>query len=154
MVHPQDNTPARDPGMTTWEDDGGCFQADAPQRDLNSLLAQEQMSIMHAESAATLSGYELHRDASLHTRQLINATPYPEHEPHSFSRERAEKADDHDEALRALIKSVEANEQLLADQFADGKVSVKSSQVRSRSLRQDRARLADMSPVDRAGKGS
>lgn len=150
MARPKDKTSSRDPSITRWEDDGGCVQPDLPHRDLNSLLAQEQTSIMNAESAATQTAYEFHRDASLHTRQLVNATPYPEHGPHVFANERATKAADYDENLRALMKVVERNESLLARQFADGEVSSKANQTRSRFLRQDRTRITDMSYVDTA----
>jgi len=147
MTRPEDNTSVRDPSVTQWEDDGGCAQPDVPHRDLNSLLAQEQTSIMNAESASTRSAYEFHRNASLHTRQLVNATPYPEHGAHVFAQERATKSADYDDSLRALMKVVERNERLLARQFADGDVSGKAFQTRSRFLRQDRIRLIDLSHV-------
>lgn len=147
MTRPEDNTSVRDPSITRWEDDGGCAQSDVPLRDLNSLLAQEQTSIMNAESASTRTAYEFHRDASLHTRQLVNATPYPEHGAHVFAQERATKSADYDDSLRALMKVVEKNESSLARQFADGEVSSKAYQTRSRFLRQDRTRIPDMSHV-------
>ncbi|GLV28394.1 hypothetical protein TomTYG75_09170 [Sphingobium sp. TomTYG75] len=147
MAQLKDKMSSRDLGITRWEDDGGGVQPDLPHRDLNSLLAQEQTSIMNAESAATRTAYEFHRDASLHTRQLVNATPYPEHGPHVFAHERATKAADYDESLRALMKVVERNESLLARQFADGEVTSKAYQSRSRYLRQDRTRITDMSFV-------
>ena len=147
MALPTDKTFSRDPGITRWEGDGGGVQPDLPHRDLNSLLAQEQTSIMNAESAATQAAYEFHRDASRHTRQLVNATPYPEHGAHVFAEERATKAADYDESLRALMKVVERNESLLARQFADGEVSSKAYQTRSRFLRQDRTMIPDISHV-------
>ncbi|GEM_PF-1534514 len=147
MDRTQDKSSSRDPSITRWEDDGGCVHPDLPYQDLNSLLAQEQTSIMNAESSATRAAYEFHRDASLHTRQLVNATAYPEHGAYVFAEERATKAADYDENLRALMKIVDRNESLLARQFADGGVSSKAYQTRSRFLRQDRTRLPDMSHV-------
>ncbi|MBU3077668.1 hypothetical protein [Sphingomonas quercus] len=153
MVRPQDKTSLRDLDMPSWEDDGGCVEAVPPHRDPNSLLVQEQTSIMN-EAAAVPEVYEMHRNASLDTRELINATPYPENERHVFAQERAEKSNAFEESLRNLIRSVEGNERLLAAQFADGEVSVNSFQSRSRFLRQDRARLADMSGVNHSEKAS
>jgi len=144
MARLTDKTSSRDPNIGRWEDDGGCVQSDLPHHDLNFLLAQEQTSIMNAESAATRTVYEFHRDASLHTRQLVNATPYPEHGAHVFTQERATKATDYDEELRFLMKVVERNESLLARQFADGEVSSKAYQTRNRFLRQDRTRIPEM----------
>jgi len=154
MVRPQDKSTSSEIGVRAWEDDGGCVEADQPNRDLNSLLAREQTSIMSAEAAAAPALYEMHRNASLHARQLINATSYPEHEPHVFAQERAEKADNFEEELRNLTSSVERNERLLAIQFSDGKVSPKSFHSRSRFLRQDRARLSNTSDLDHAEKAS
>jgi len=150
MAQPTDKRSSRDPGIAPWEDDGGYVQPDPPHRDLNSLLAQEQTSIMNAESADSRTAYEFHRDASLHARQLVNATPYPEHAPHVFAQERATEAADLDESLMALMKVVERNESLLARQFADGEVSSKAYQSRSRFLRQDRTRIPDMAHSDTA----
>lgn len=154
MVRPQDNMTSSDTGVKSWEDDGGFVEDDQPNRDLNSLLAQEQTSIMNAEASAAPAMYEVHRNASLRTRQLINATSYPEHEPHVFAQERAKKADNYDENLRNLTMSVERSERLLATQFSDGKVSPKSFQSRSRFLRQDRARLPHAPDIDHAEKAS
>ena len=154
MIRSHNNPPSPDFNTASWEDDGGCVGTGSPQRDLNSLLAEEQTSIMNAESATTPAAYELHRDASLHIRRQINATAYPEHEPHCFDRERPETASGFDESLAALIKTVEGNERVLARQFADGKVSAKSFRSRSRSLRQDRSRLLDPSRADHGEKSS
>jgi len=143
MAQPQDNTPLTGVSMPAWEDDGGSVQIDFPHEDLNSLLAQEQTSIMNAESAASLEAYEYHRDASLHARQLVNATPYPEHESHVFDRDRTDNLADYDESIQALIEVVEHNERLLARHFANGILSEKSLETRSRFLRQDRGRLSD-----------
>ena len=154
MIRPQDNAISRDFDITSWEDDGGCVEADQPHRDLNSLLAQEQTSIMNAEAATTPAVYEMHRSASLHTRELINATPYPAHEPHVFAQERAEEVHRFDKGFNNLIRSVEDNERLLLSQFADGTVDAKSFQSRSRFLRQDRARLPDTSGVNHPEKAS
>jgi hypothetical protein len=131
--------------MPAWEDDGGSVQIDSPHDDLNSLLAQEQTSIMNAESATSVEAYEYHRDASLHTRQLVNATPYPEHESHVFDQDRAGKLADHEESIRALSEAVEHNERLLALHFANGDLSEKSLHTRGRFLRQDQARLFEAS---------
>jgi len=154
MARLTDKTSSRDPNITRWEDDGGSVQPHLPHRDLNSLLAQEQTSIMNAEAAATRTAYEFHRDASLHARQLVNATPYPEHGPHVFAQERATKATDYDESLRALMEVVERNESLLARQFADGEVSSTAYQTRSRFLRQDRSRITHMPHVAPAENAS
>jgi len=143
MAQPQDNMPLTGVSMPAWEDDGGSVEIDLPHDDLNSLLAQEQTSIMNAEAATSLEAYEHHRDASLHTRQLVNATPYPAHESHVFDRDRAGKFADHDESLRALIEVVEYNERRLALHFANGILSEKSLATRSRFQRQDRGRLSD-----------
>jgi len=145
MAQPQDNRPLTGVSMPAWEDDGGSVEIDLPHDDLNLLLAQEQTSIMNAEAATSLEAYEHHRDASLHTRQLVNATAYPAHESDVFDRHRAGKFADHDESLRALIEVVEQNERRLALHFANGILSEKSLQTRSRFLRQDRTRLSDAS---------
>lgn len=116
-------------------------QRDPPHRDLNSLLVQEQTSIMSAESAETSAAYQFHRDASLHTRQLVNATSYPDHGPHVFAHDRATEAAGAEVTRSALIRNAEGNERSLAREFADGKVSLKSLQHRSRCLRQDREDL-------------
>ena len=154
MIRPQDNTTCCNHDFTSWEDDGGRVGSDQPHRDLNSLLAQEQTLIMNAEAAKTPALYEMHRNASLDARQQINDTPYPEHEPHVFSQDRVEKMRTFDENLEILIKSVENNERLLISQFTDGRVSAKALQSRSRFLRQDRARLPDMSAVGHLEKDS
>jgi len=144
MAPPKDETSSRNPSIKRCENDGGCVQPDLPHRDLNSLLAQEQTSIMNAESAATRTAYEFHREASLHTRHLVNATPYPEHGPHVFAQERATKAAVYDENIRALMEVVERNESLLARQFANDEVSSKAYQTRNRFLRQDRSKVPHM----------
>ncbi|NWK94117.1 hypothetical protein DM806_21815 [Sphingobium lactosutens] len=154
MARPKDNTSSRDLSINSWEDDGGCVQPDWQHRDLNSLLAQEQISIMNAEIAVSGAAYEFHRDASLHTRQLVNATPYPEHGPHVFAQERAGKTADYGESLKALKRVVERNERLLAREFADGQVSGKAFQNRSRFLRQDRAKIVAMSHAARTENAS
>lgn len=130
-----DHAPSRDASIYRWEDDGGRVAPGLKHRDLNSLLAQEQRSIMNAESAETRGAYETHRDHSIHTRTLINATSYPEHRPHVFARERA---------TQGLIEALERDESLLARQFANGEVSNKAYQTRSRFLRQDRAGISDI----------
>lgn len=147
MAQSKDEKSSRDPNINREENGAGYVQPGLPHRDLNSLLAQEQTSIMNAESAATQAAYEFHRDASLHTRKLVNATPYPEHGPHVFAQERATKAAVYDESNYGLMEAVERNESLLARQFADGAVSSKAYQSRSRFLRQDRSRISDMSRV-------
>lgn len=147
MAQLKDETSSHDPNINREANGGGCAHPDLQHRDLNSLLAQEQTSIMNAEAAATRAAYEFHRDASLHTRQLVNATPYPEHRPHIFAQERATKAAVYDESLQGMMEVVERNESLLARQFADGEVSSKAYQSRSRFLRQDRSRISDMSHV-------
>lgn len=135
----------RDRHIMRWEDDGGCFQPDVIHRDLNSLLALEQTSIMKAESAATQKAYEFHRDTSRNTRRLVDATSYPEHGAHIFARER--EAVEYDGSPRALAKALERDENLLAHLFANGEVSSKAYQTRSRFLRQDRTRISDISSV-------
>lgn len=154
MVRSQDDTTSGDAGMRSWEDDGGCVEACQPNRDLNSLLAQEQTSIMNAEATAVPALYEMHRSASLHTRRLINATSYPEHEPHVFAQERVEEAKKFNEKLTKLTTAVDRSERLLAVQFSGGKVSPRSFQSRSRFLRQDRAKLPNTSHLDHAEKAS
>jgi hypothetical protein len=154
MAQPKDETSSRDPNIKREEKGGRCVQPGLPHRDLNSLLAQEQTSIMNAESAATRTAYEFHRDASLHARQLVNATSYPEHGPHVFAQERATKAAAYDENLRALVEVVERNESLLARQFANGEVSSKAYQTRSRFLRQERSGIPQMPHIDLAENAS
>lgn len=137
MTKTHDETPAAETKAALSEG----ARSDLPRRDLNSLLAQEQTSIMSAESAADQDTYQYHRDASLHARKLVNATSYPEHRPHVFSQDRAHKAATYGEIGSSNLQDVECNEQLLAREFADGNVSLKSLQHRGRYLRQDRARL-------------
>jgi len=132
----------------SWEDDGDSVQHDFPDGDLNSLLAREQSSIMSAETSSTPAQFEFHRDASRSARRLVNATPYPEHEPHVFARDRTAAREDRDEQFEALIELVERNEKLLARRFADGEVSSISLQHLERCQRQDCARLLGTSRVN------
>lgn len=141
MAHSQDDNFASNTGATLSKGVDEAAQWSVPHCDLNSLLAQEQTSIMNAESAATSAAYQFHRDASLRTRQLVNATSYPEHGPHVFGHDRAVEAAASEEMRNALIRDADNNERSLARDFADGKVSPKLFQHRSRCLRQDREGL-------------
>ena len=143
MIRLADDDLCRDMETVTREDDGGFSRGGPPTPDLNTLLAREQTSIMNAESAHGDADYERHRNASRQTRQLINATPYPEHEAHVFDRERALARPN--EADEGLERFVEENEAVLAAQFSAGTVSAKAYQSRSRFIRQDRELLAQSS---------
>lgn len=144
MTLPHDKAKLVGSGEPSWENEGGSVAAQHPPRDLNSLLAQEQTSIMNAEAAVAPGLYEMHRDASRQTRELINATPYPEHEAHVFDQERADKLLVAGEEASDATRRAEANERSFAKQFSTGKVSAKSFQSRTRFLRQERARLSEL----------
>lgn len=141
MTRPQNMISPSEPSMRSWEDDGGFVPFGLATDDLNSLLAQEQTSIMNAEAAETSASYEFHRGASIHARWLVNTTSYPEHQPFVFAQDRSSAKAEHDTELRVLIDNVERNEALLIEQFGAGKLSERSLQSRARFVRQDRARL-------------
>lgn len=143
MPGQQEKEPLDQSNAPSWEDDGGTVGREEPRQDLNSLLAQEQTSIMNAEAAAGPAMYELHRRASIHTRELIDATPYPQHQPHVFVRERAEKAERLQDTASDRAAAEESSERRLARQFANGEVSSSAFQTRMRFVRQERTKSHD-----------
>lgn len=145
MARTRNDTALNDASSTPWNGAQKNVDGIVANPDLNSLLAEEQKSIMNAELATTSLVYDFHRSASRKVRQLINDTQYPEHEPHVFSDERAERKCKHAENLAVLTSAADTSERLLAFEYAEGRVSGKAFQSRSRSLRQDRAKLADAS---------
>ncbi|RST31309.1 hypothetical protein HMF7854_11020 [Sphingomonas ginkgonis] len=138
-----------------WDDDGGVVLAD---EDLavrgyvvqtpNAPLAYKTV-LEHDHGPAAERPARSVREGEAYVRQH---TPTPPERDTSRDRDAspnvrllADATRDPDNLFSALVRAVERNERLLASQFADGKVSAKAFQNRSRFQRQDRARLADPS---------
>ena len=109
-------------------------------RDLNLLLSDEQIAIMRADVATEAHERDGHCEAARRARTLIDLTEFPRRDPHDFNattpaQQRAtDGAAKFDQSNRRLTEM----DRSLAIAFADGLVSVKSYQHRTRVMRQAR----------------
>lgn len=110
--------------------------------DLNALLAKEQGAVMRAEAATEIEGRDEQRELAREARVLIDSTPFPARSPHDFeaTTPREQRALEFGE-FEALQERVTAMDEALANGLAEGLVSLKSFQHRSRVIRQLRQRL-------------
>lgn len=125
--------------------------------DINYILGREQTSIHNAELAVHASARASHRGLAKAYGRLLANNVFPHREP--ITQDLQDRHDDHqliaEDALstgtfleRTQIaierdaRSLDCGDRRLAAEFADGRVSPKAFQTRSRFLRQERERIS------------
>lgn len=124
--------------------------------DINYILGREQTSIHNAEFAAHAGARASHRGLAEAYGQILAESVFPHRQPitrhvPALGEDDQSIADDGPGAHPHMFRvdtpvgrdaeHLEIDERRLAAEFADGRVSVKSFQTRSRFLRQERARV-------------